>query len=188
MNNAIERIQIEEWRPTAESAAADIAMLADVLHAVVHAGAGISFIVPFSIVDSRRWWSESVYPAVCAGARRVVVARDGGRIVGTVQLELEVPPNQKHRASVAKMMVHPDARRRGTARALMVAMEEIARAERRTLLTLDTVTGSSAEKLYGSLGFIVVGVIPRFARGSITEELDGTTIMYKELTRKSEVS
>ena len=98
-----------------------------------------------------------------------------------MQLDLATPPNQPHRAEVTKLLVHPEARRQGIARQLMVALEETARSARRTLLTLDTWTGSHAEQLYRSLGYTVVGVIPRYARGSITKELDGTTIMYKEL-------
>jgi len=121
-------------------------------------------------------------PQVRAATRRVVVARRGDRIVGTVQLDLEMPPNQQHRAAVAKLLVHPAARRRGIGRALMFALEEIARSERKTLLTLDTVSGSNAELLYRSLDFIAAGVIPRYARGALTPELEGTTIMYKELT------
>jgi GNAT superfamily N-acetyltransferase len=111
-----------------------------------------------------------------------LIARDDEHIVGTVQLELDMPPNQQHRAAVAKLLVHPAARRRGVARALMIALEEIARIEGRSLLTLDTVSGSNAERLYTSLGYITVGIIPRFARGALTPELEGTTIMYKELT------
>jgi ribosomal protein S18 acetylase RimI-like enzyme len=101
--------------------------------------------------------------------------------VGTVQLDLAMMPNQQHRAEVCKMLVHPDWQRRGIARALMVALEAVAREEKRTLLTLDTWTGKGAERLYRSLDYTVVGVIPRFARGSTTMKLEGTTIMYKEL-------
>ena len=64
----------------------------------------------------------------------------------------------------------------------MIALEEIAQSEGRTVLTLDTVTGSNAELLYRSLDFIAAGVIPRYARGALTPGLEGTTIMYKELT------
>jgi ribosomal protein S18 acetylase RimI-like enzyme len=159
-------------------------MLAEVLHAVVHAGAGVSFFTPFSIDEARAFWVDKVLPQARAGTRRVLLARLGdpnGRIVGTVQLELEMPPNQQHRGAVAKLLVHPSARRLGIARALMTALEELAKTEGRTLLTLDTVSGSNAESLYRSLDFIVVGVIPRYARGALTPELEGTTIMYKEL-------
>ncbi|PYR33907.1 MAG: GNAT family N-acetyltransferase [Acidobacteria bacterium] len=156
-------------------------MLADVLHAVVHTGAGVSFVVPFSIGEARAFWADTVLPGVRARTRRVLVARVDGRIVGTVQIDLAVPPNQRHRAEVLKLLVHPSARRRGIARALMIAIERAAQAEGRTLLTLDTWTGSAAEILYRSLGYTVVGVIPRYARGSLTPELEPATIMYKEL-------
>ena len=208
LNTAAAEIRVEEWRIDASRAAsvdAEIDMLAEVLHAVVHAGAGVSFFTPFSIDEARAFWVDKVLPPRRAGTRRVVVARleerlrakgkgEGGtgngeernersdRIIGTVQLDLEMPPNQQHRAAVAKLLVHPAARRRGIARALMIALEEIARTEGRTLLTLDTVSGSNAELLYRSLGFIAAGVIPRYARGALTPELEGTTIMYKELT------
>jgi GNAT superfamily N-acetyltransferase len=178
-------VRIEEWRPASDGSTAldaDIAMLGDVLHAVVYGGAGVSFFVPFSIDESRGFWREKVLPGVRAGTRRVVIARLGTRIVGTVQLDLGTPPNQRHRAEVTKMLVHPTARRRGIARALMQALEAIALSEQRTLLTLDTVTGSAAEPLYQSLGYIAVGIIPRYARGSLTPELQAATIMYKELS------
>jgi ribosomal protein S18 acetylase RimI-like enzyme len=110
-----------------------------------------------------------------------MVARLGAQIVGTVQLDLAVPPNQQHRAEVLKLLVHPSARRRGIARALMMAIETVARSERRTLLTLDTWTGGHAELLYRSLGYTVVGVIPRYARGSLTPQLEPATFMFKEL-------
>jgi ribosomal protein S18 acetylase RimI-like enzyme len=178
-------VQIEEWRPDGAGPAAlevDLDALGDILHAVVHNGAGVSFIVPFSVDDGRRFWVEKVLPGVRAGTRRVLVARRSGRIVGTVQIDLAMPPNQQHRAEVVKLLVHPSARRRGIARALMLAVETLAQAERRTLLTLDTWTGGHAEDLYVSLGYVRVGVIPRFARGSLTPELEPATIMYKELT------
>lgn len=202
--NATEEIRVEEWRAdnigdASRSASVDreIDMLAEILHAVVHAGAGVSFFLPFSIDDARAFWVDKVVPQVRAGKRRVMVARlteraegergkgnaedRNERFVGTVQLELEMPPNQQHRAAVAKLLVHPTARRRGVARALMITLEETARSEGRTLLTLDTVSGSSAEVMYRSLGFIVAGAIPRYARAALTPKLEGSTIMYKEL-------
>jgi GNAT superfamily N-acetyltransferase len=181
---ALSEFQIEEWRPDrpgASSVGQDIEMLSEVLHAVVHAGAGVSFIVPFSLEEARAFWLDKVLPVVRARTRRVVVARWNTRIVGTVQLDLAVPPNQQHRAEVVKLLVHPVARRRGIARALMMALESIAQSETRTLLTLDTWTGGHAESLYLSLGYVSAGVIPRYARGSQTPALEPTTIMYKDL-------
>jgi GNAT superfamily N-acetyltransferase len=109
----------------------EISMLGDILHAVVYDGAGVSFVVPFTPDEARAFWIEKVLPGIRAGTRRVLVARWGTRIVGTVQLDLSTPPNQTHRAEVLKMLVHPDARRRGIARALMVALEGVARSEAR---------------------------------------------------------
>jgi GNAT superfamily N-acetyltransferase len=175
-------VRIEEWRPEPDTLARDLDMLAEVLHAVVHGGAGVSFFVPFSIGEARAFWADKVWPGVRAGTRRVVVARTGeGRIVGTVQIDLALPPNQAHRAEVAKLLVHPDARRQGLARGMMLALETIARSAGRTLLTLDTVTGSHAEPLYRSLGYVTVGVIPGYARAALTPDLESTTIMYKSL-------
>jgi GNAT superfamily N-acetyltransferase len=183
-SDAMADIQIEEWRPDrngAASLAREIDMLGEVLHGVVHTGAGVSFVVPFSHDEARAFWTDQVLPGVRARTRRVLVARIATRIVGTVQVDLTVPPNQQHRAEVLKLLVHPSARRRGIARALMIALEAIALSEGRTLLTLDTWTGGNAEALYRSLGYIAAGVIPRFARGSLTPALEPTTIMYKEL-------
>lgn len=178
-------IQITEWRPDVDAAAAverDLDTLAEILRAIVYDGAGVSFVVPFTIDEARAFWREKVLPGVRARTRRVLVARDGStRIVGTVQLDLATPPNQSHRTEITKMLVHPDARRRGIARALMVAVEALAASERRTLLTLDTWTGSPAEALYRSMGYVTVGVIPRYARGSLDPRLEPATFMYKEI-------
>jgi ribosomal protein S18 acetylase RimI-like enzyme len=178
-------VHIEEWCPDDSDATridADLDALADVLHAIVYDGAGVSFVVPFTVEESRAFWVDKVLPGVRARTRRVIVARLGSRIVGTVQIDLATPPNQQHRAEVLKLLVHPWARRRGIARALMLAIEAVAQAEGRTLLTLDTWTGRAAERLYLSLGYVAAGVIPRYARGSLTPELEPTTIMYKHLS------
>jgi GNAT superfamily N-acetyltransferase len=169
-------IEIAEWIPGPER---DLEQLAGVLHAAVHAGASVGFILPFSLDDARSFWSDKVAPALQSGARRVLIARWDGSIAGTVQLILDTPPNQRHRAEIAKLLVHPDARRRGVARALMTAVEDVTRAEGRTLLTLDTRTGDSAEPLYLSMGYVSAGVIPNYARGPVSPELEPTTLMYK---------
>ena len=176
---------IEEWRPDRAAIAgseSDLDALADVLREVVYDGAGVSFVVPFSMDDARAFWVTGVMPGVQARTRRVLIARLDGRIVGTVQIDLATPANQQHRAEVLKLLVHPSARRLGIARRLMIAIEPVAQSEGRTLLTLDTWTGRAAERLYLSLGYVAAGVIPGYARGSLTPELEPTTIMYKQLT------
>ena len=171
---------IAEWR--LDGALDDeLNMLAEVLRAVVLGGAGVSFFVPFSLDVARAFWLEKVLQPMRESTRRVLVARLEGTIVGTVQLNLATPPNQPHRADVVKLLVHPSARRLGIARALMVEIENIARTEKRTLLTLDTVTNSPAEALYRSLNYTVMGVIPGYARASLTPDLEDATFLYKQL-------
>ena len=157
-------------------------MLGSVLHACVHAGASVSFVLPFSREQAAAWWSDRILPAVRSGDCLVLTARMQERIVGTVQLDLATPPNQPHRAEVRKLLVHPEARRLGIASALMTAAEDVALQAGRTLLTLDTLTGSMAEALYVSMSYIRFGVIPGYSRRPDTVELDAATFLYKPLT------
>ncbi|WP_371744756.1 GNAT family N-acetyltransferase [Nordella sp. HKS 07] len=115
------------------------------------------------------------------GTRLLLVATCGERIAGAVQLDIDTPANQPHRAEIRKLLVHPDFRRLGIARLLMAGIEDHARALGRSLLTLDTRTGDNAEPLYASLGYRTVGVIPGYCRDTHKDRLDSTTIMYKNL-------
>lgn len=153
--------------------------LAEVLASCVQGGAGVGFVLPFDAADARRWWA-GLSPEVAAGQRIVLGAFEAGRLVGTVQLVPATQQNQPFRADIAKMLVHADARRKGIGEALMRAAEQEARARGRTLLTLDTVTGASAERLYTRLGWQTTGTIPGYAF-SPSRTLDSTTIMWKAL-------
>lgn len=156
--------------------------LGALLHACVHAGASIGYVLPFAAEDGEAFWRNTVRPAVRSGTRLLLVARVAGRIAGSVQLDWDTPPNQTHRAEVRKLLVHPAFRRQGLARRLMAELEQHARRLNRSLLTLDTRTGDAAEPLYASLGYAVAGVIPGFCRDPFAaDQLDPTTIMYKAL-------
>lgn len=174
-------IAISEWGRENGRVDDDLEMLAEMLHASVHAGASISFVHPFPLDEARAFWRDAVLPEIRKDKRRMLVARAEGRIVGTVQLVPATPPNQRHRADIVKLMVDPKARRCGIARALMNAVEDVARAEGRTLLTLDTRTGDSGEPLYRSLGYVTVGVIPRYSRAVDSPALEAASFLYKEL-------
>jgi ribosomal protein S18 acetylase RimI-like enzyme len=121
-----------------------------------------------------------VAEGVMAGERALLVAEDQHGLCGTVQLILAQPENQPHRADVAKMLVHRRARRQGLGAALMRATEAIAQECGKTLLVLDTVTGSDASRLYERLGWVRVGEIPGYAlwpKGGFC----GTTYYYRNL-------
>ena len=160
---------------------ARLPQLSELLHACVHDGASIGFILPFGPADSQAFWTGNVLPAVARGVRLLLVAELDGEIAGAVQLDWDTPANQAHRAEVRKLLVHPQFRRRGIARQLMLAVEARARALPRSLLTLDTRTDDHAEPLYLSLGYRVAGVIPGYALAPQGGRLDATTIMYRQL-------
>lgn len=136
--------------------------LAAVLADCVAGGASVGYMAPFSLDDARAAFEGFVSDAE-RGSRVLLAAFDGGRVVGSAQVVLAMMPNQPHRAEIAKVMVHRSARRRGLAERLMQAAEDVARAEGRTLLVLDAVTGGDAARLYDRLGWTTVGVIPGFA-------------------------
>ncbi|UUV06211.1 GNAT family N-acetyltransferase [Ruegeria sp. YS9] len=110
------------------------------------------------------------------------VLHDNGRIQGTVQLIPATMPNQPHRADVAKLLVHPNARRRGFGRALMQALFQRTTELERTMLVLDTRSTDPSRLLYLDLGFQIAGEIPNYCRNPFETKLEPTTYMYKELS------
>lgn len=163
----------------AEALARELAAFAGLLQACVQDGAAVSFLLPFPLAESEAFWREKVLPAVRRGGHVVLAARCGGRLAGSVQLGLETPPNQPHRAEVSKLLVHPEFRRRGIARALMTALEAEAVRRGRHLITLDTRTGDRAEPLYASLGYARCGTIPDYSLDPAGQRLEATTVMYR---------
>jgi GNAT superfamily N-acetyltransferase len=158
-----------------------ISELSVVLLDCVEGGASVSFMAPLTRERSDAFW-HSVADGVSAGERVLLVAEDraNGEILGTVQMVVGLPENQPHRADVAKMLVRRSARRQGIGATLMRAVEEAARADGKTLLVLDTVTGGDAERLYERLGWTRVGVVPDYALFPDGRPCD-TTFFYKSL-------
>jgi len=136
--------------------------------------------MPFGLADAAAFWDKAIQE-IAAGSTILVAAYDDGGLVGTALLDLDTPPNQRHRADVKKVLVHRRARRRGFAHALMVRIEEEARARGRTLLTFDTQRGSAAERLYEQLGYCRFGIVPRYAVLPDGRGLDDCSFFYKEL-------
>ena len=170
---------VEIRRLEGAALAAHLDALARVLHDCVAQGASVSYMAPFSHDDARMAF-VGFAAGVDAGERLLLAAFADGELVGTVQVVLALPPNQPHRGDVAKLLVHSSARRRGIAAALMERVEAEARAEGRTLLVLDTVTGDPAERLYERLGWNRVGVIPGYALYPDGRPCD-TTVFWKSV-------
>jgi GNAT superfamily N-acetyltransferase len=164
--------------PVAEAA---LEQLADVLVDCVAGGASVSFMSPFSR-DSALGFFRKVERSVAAGDTVLLAARLEGKIVGTVQLGLDTPPNQSHRADVKKMLVHRAARGRGIGAALMRHVEEEARRRGRWLLVLDTVPGENGHRLYLRAGWRQTGIVPDYALFPDGRLCD-TAIMWKRLER-----
>jgi GNAT superfamily N-acetyltransferase/predicted enzyme related to lactoylglutathione lyase len=158
----------------------DVDALARLLVESVEQGASVGFMHPLDIDEARGFWRR-VADGVAAGDRALLLAEDEEGIVGTVHLVLAQPPNQPHRADVTKLLVHPRARRRGLGATLMEELERLARDRGKSVLVLDTVTSSPADRLYTRLGWQRVGEIPDFAllaHGGLAP----TTVFYKRLS------
>lgn len=146
-------------------AAREREQLISLLTECVAGGASIGFLAPLARVEAEAYWAK-VEGDVRGGGKVLLVARDeaSGAIVGSAQLGLESRANGRHRAEVQKVMVRPEARRRGIATRLMEAIEAEARARRVTLLFLDTSDShAGARPLYEALGYVYVGGIPGYA-------------------------
>ncbi|KWF17931.1 GNAT family N-acetyltransferase [Burkholderia ubonensis] len=167
-------------RVSGDEVTAYIDALSDVLIDCVEGGASVSFLLPISRDTAARFWRQ-VADGVIRGERILLVAeRADGRVVGTVQLITALPENQPHRADVAKMLVHRDARRQGVGARLMAAADDAARAAGKAVLVLDTVTGSDAARLYERAGWQRVGDVPNYA---LTPDgrYCATTFFHKQL-------
>ena len=170
-------IVVEELTPATLETALD--GLSEVLHASVLDGASVGFVLPFTIDAARGFW-QAQRGAVARGDKRILVVRDTNSILGTATLVVDMAPNGRQRGEVAKVLVHPAARRRGIARLLLQAAEDLARGDGRRTLVLDT-AGEAAEQLYLGMGWRVAGIIPNYAL-NIHGVPERTILMFKELS------
>ena len=175
-----ETIEIQQLAALTEQSLQE---LSQVLMDCVEGGASVSFMLPFTQDRALAFWRQ-VAAGVDAGQRALMVARDPQGICGTVQLILDQPENQPHRADLAKLLVHRRARRRGIGQRLMQAAEQVAREAGKSLLVLDT-ADAGARALYSKLGWHLCGVVPDYAllpQGGFCD----TTFFYRQLDQATE--
>lgn len=154
-------------------------MLSDILVEVVAGGGSVGFMHPLAPSKAAAFW-ETALAAAARGERVLLGAWDGELLAATVTLLLDCPPNQPHRAEIAKLMTRPSQRGRGAAAALMGCAEQLAEAAGKRLLVLDTATEGGAARLYEGLGYTLAGSIPDYAlkpHGGLT----GTMIYWKRI-------
>ena len=153
--------------------------LAELLVETVARGGSVSFMHPLSMADARKFWAGSLSAAM-RGERILLGAFQATKLVATVSLLLDCPPNQPHRAEIAKMMTKVENRGQGAATALLLEAERAALGLGRTLLTLDTASDDGASRLYEAMGYHFTGEIPDYAlkpHGGLT----GTRIYWKRI-------
>ena len=155
--------------------------LGEILIDSVEHGASVGFLSPLHHAAADDYWRR-VERAVADGRSILLAAESDGAVAGTVQVDVDTPPNQPHRATVCKLLVHTGARRRGLGEELMVAAEEAAAEAGRWLLVLDTAT-PAAERLYRRLGWTVAGVVPDYAMNP-DSSLTQTVFYWKALARR----
>jgi ribosomal protein S18 acetylase RimI-like enzyme len=173
---------VRVWTVDASSLEALRPRLCEILIACVHDGASIGFLDPLQPADADAFWRR-VGRAVAGGRCLLFAAAPpDGTVVGTVQLDVDTLPNQPHRATVSKLLVHPNARRRGVGEALMAGLERAAVDAGRWLLTLDTATDAAA-RLYERMGWALAGDIPDYALNP-DGTLTATAFYWKRLARR----
>jgi GNAT superfamily N-acetyltransferase len=163
----------------AAAAASAERRLAEILVACIADGAAVSFLKPLSLDVALGFWKK-VAADVAASRRVLLAAWLDGALVGTVQLDLDMPQNQPHRADLAKLLVDPAVRRRGVGRALMRRAEQAAQRLRRRLLVLDTQADAAGEALYRGLGWQEAGRIPGYALDA-AGAAHATVIFWREV-------
>jgi ribosomal protein S18 acetylase RimI-like enzyme len=171
--------QIEIRRLTGPELQRRLDELARVLADCVAGGASVSYMAPFSHAEARAAF-EGMAAEAERGHRLILAAFAEGQLVGTVQVVLNLPPNQPHRAEIAKLLVSPAARKRGIAQTLMEAADAEARLEGKSLLVLDAVSDGDAARLYARLGWTTVGIIPGYALYPDGRPCD-TTVFWKRI-------
>ena len=154
--SAVEIVELD-----AAGVEAALGELSAVLADCVNGGASVNFMLPYGPDDAAQFFRK-VVAGIARGESVLLAAKVDGRIVGTVQLGMDTPPNQPHRGEIRKLLVHRDARSKGVGAALMDRIEAIAKKRGRTLLILDTAS-DSAERLYERGGWQRLGSIPDYA-------------------------
>jgi GNAT superfamily N-acetyltransferase len=170
-------MEIVELTPVeVEAAAGELAQLLLDAH---ESNMALGLAAPLAAEHARAVWIETA--AKLDPARRVLLAaRDGGRVVGTVQVVRAESENGAHRAEVQRLAVLGAFRGRGLGRLLLDAAVERARTMGLRLLWLTTHADSGSDRFYAAVGWSRLGSLPGYsARPDGT--LAASAFYYREL-------
>ncbi|MGI4946836.1 MAG: GNAT family N-acetyltransferase [Janthinobacterium lividum] len=145
----------------AAAAASAVRRLSDNLVACVDDSGPAPYLPPLATAAAQEHM-RAVASDVAQGRCLLLGAWFRGLLAGMVRIKLDTPPNQRHRAEVADLLVRPDFRRRGLASSLMRDGEAEAARTGRTLLTLNAEANGVAVRLCARLGWTVAGEIPGY--------------------------
>jgi GNAT superfamily N-acetyltransferase len=162
---------------------AELPRFVALLQDAVRSGSGMGFQSPLADDEARAYW-RTVRSKLEAGARLLLAAYRGGRLVGSGQLEWASWSGGQHRAELQKLFVDSTQRGAGIGAALMVALHDAALRQRRSLIVLNTRVGQPATLFYKRLGYREAGVIPGYVRER-NGEAHGTLILYRDLTERA---
>ncbi|MDB5317485.1 MAG: family N-acetyltransferase [Rhodospirillales bacterium] len=151
----------------AAAAASAERCLGKLLVDAVSASGAAGFLPPLQPEHARDVWRD-VSARVAQGRLVLLVAWSEGQVAGTVQLDLDGPQAQSHRAAVTRMVLDPSGDRQAVARALLAHVDGAATAHGRSLITCELPAGDIACALCLDSGWHEAGRIPNGALGADT--------------------
>ncbi|KAK0701832.1 hypothetical protein B0T26DRAFT_659649 [Lasiosphaeria miniovina] len=146
------------------------------------------FLPPLTNEKLLPWWKERLAEAN-QGTRVIVLllpeTAPGAKPVGTdlrglAMLRLSSSETASFRGRIDAVLVNQKYRRQGGAKTLVDALEYEAAKRGRTMLRVNTETGSVAEAAFKKFGYIEIGKVPQFSR-VLSNDKKGETFFYKDL-------
>lgn len=158
-----------------EATRADWAQIYPFWTAIVAAGETYAYPDGLTQDDAESWWMEPP-------PGQVVVAADGGRVLGSAKMGPNRPGRGAHIAT-ASFMVDPAAQGRGVGRALGEYVVAEARRAGYHGIQFNAVveTNTPAVRLWQALGFRILATVPE-AFDHPTNGLVGLHVMYQKLS------
>lgn len=93
-----------------------------------------------------------------------IIGRESGLVIFQLLIAFKVEPNNRHVANLSKAIVHTKVRGKGVIEAVLPLIVEFCDQRQVSIVTLDAVKGSSAERRWKRMGFLEWGVMPHYSK------------------------